>query len=357
MQQLSAETLNASFSLLTVGLIHWQARRHGKSAFRPQERIGLFDVLKGLCIIAVVGIHTAYLTPIRFIIYRSLDFAVPIFFISSGYLLSVKNNGRIDLAEYFRKIFLRILLIYIIFVVGMRVVHGEEISMNEIALDALLGRTNNNYYFIPLILQFYILFPSLIRLRARFGNLFFFCAVALTSFFFKICNNYIQQPNWNSSQLYLIFVGRDLVYFCFGIFLSQYDIWKSRFSDYLPSFGLFLAGATFFTFSTNDYCLTYAYPFVAFIFALVVYNAIRQHCSLALVGDLGRYSLVIYLVHSVIQHSFVMQFLYDETLPWALNLVIVVTTTVLLSYAFAKVFMNVYQNTLATASRLTKLAR
>ena len=165
-----------------------------------------------------------------------------------------------------------------------------------------------------------------------------------------MCNHYIQRPFWNSNQFYTVFIGRDLVYFCFGIFLARYDIRRLRFRDYLSSYLVFLAGAAVLMWSTGGYRLTYVYPFAAFIFALVVYNGIQEHRWLRIMEDLGRYSLVVYLVHSTLQGDVVMKYFYNERLPWGVELVVVVGVTVVLSYGFARMFMAVYQPVVARIS-------
>ena len=343
MPDLRIEILNIVLSLVCMAFIHRQIKKYGYRSENIQGRIGLFDALKGVCIIGVVFIHGAYLTPFSRDICRTLDFAVPFFFVSSGYLLSVRCRGAIALKGYYHKLFVRILLVYFLFVVGTRIFKGEELTLKDILLDILLGRTNYNYYFIPLIIQFYILFPYLVKVRERLDSLHVFCLIAFGSFFFYVCNHYIQRPSWNDNPYYLVFIGRDFIYFCFGIFLSSYQIGLLRFKDCLPLFMIFLAGVIVLMFSTGEYILTFAYPFVAFLFALAVYYLIREHRWLRIVEDLGRYSLVVYLVHSTIQNTVVMKYLYNGKFPWEFELLLVVGATVVLSYAFARIFMAVYQ--------------
>ena len=239
------------------------------------------------------------------------------------------------------------MLIYLIFVIGTRMFKGEVMTVKDIFLDFTLGRTNFNYYFIPLILQLYILFPYIVKFREKLDGLIFFCLVMAASFFFIVCNHYIQHPYWNNSPLYLVFIGRDLAYFCFGIFLARHDISKLKFRDYLPSFLIFLSGTLVLILSTGEYCLTYAYPFAAFIFALVVYNGMQEHRWLRIMESLGQYSLVIYLVHSTIQGSVVMKYFYSEKQPWIVQVLVVVGMTVVLSYGFARMFMAVYRPVVA----------
>ena len=342
MPNLRIEILNIALSLFCLACIHRQTRKYGFRGDCIQERIGLFDALKGVCIIGVVCIHAAYLTPVSLNICRTLDFAVPFFFVSSGYLLSVRCKGAIALGGYYRKLFVRVLLVYILFVIGTRMFKGEALTLKDILLDILLGRTNYNYYFIPLILQFYILFPYLVKFRERLDSPSVFCLIAFCSFFFYVCNHYIQQPYWNHNPYLLVFIGRDFIYFCFGIFLSRHEIRQLRLSDCLPSFMIFLAGVVVLMLATGEYILTFAYPFVAFLFALAVYNKIREQPWLYLLEDLGRNSLVVYLAHTSIQNTVVMKYLYNAKFPWELELPVVVGATVILSYVFARVFMFVY---------------
>ena len=105
---------------------------------------------------------------------------------------------------------------------------------------------------------------------------------------------------------------------------------------------IFLAGVVVLMLATGEYILTFAYPFVAFLFALAVYNKIREQPWLYLLEDLGRNSLVVYLAHTSIQNTVVMKYLYNAKFPWELELPVVVGATVILSYVFARVFMFVY---------------
>ena len=343
MPNLRIEILNIALSLACMAFIHRQIKEYGYRSDSIQERIGLFDALKGVCIIGVVFIHAAYLTPVSRDICRTLDFAVPFFFVSSGYLLSVRCRGAIALKGYYRKLFVRVLLVYLLFVIGTRIFKGEALAFKDILLDILLGRTNYNYYFIPLIVQFYVLFPSMVRFRGKLDSPFVFCLIAFCSFFFYVCNHYIQRPYWNENPYYLVFIGRDCIYFCFGIFLSRYEIRKLRFADCLPSCMIFLAGVAVLVLATGEYILTFAYPFVAFLLALAGYNMLRAQPWLYPLENLGRYSLVIYLVHTSIQSTVVMKYLYNAKLPWEFEILVVVGATVVLSYVFARIFMSVYQ--------------
>jgi hypothetical protein len=263
----------------------------------------------------------------------------------------------IDLGEYYKKLFVRIVLIYLIFVIGTRMFKGEVMTVKDIFLDITLGRTNFNYYFIPLILQLYILFPFIVKFREKLDSLVFFCLVMAASFFFIVCNHYIQHPYWNNSPLYLVFIGRDLAYFCFGIFLARYDIKELGFRDYLPSFMIFLAGTFVLILFAGEYRLTYAYPFAAFILALTLYNRIHEHRWLQIMESLGQYSLVIYLVHSTIQGSVVMKYFYSAQQPWGVQVLVVVGMTVVLSYAFARMFMAVYRPVVAYVMPIKQKAK
>lgn len=347
MSDIRVEVLNIVISLASLCLIHWQTSKLERRDGYARERIGAIDALKGICIIGVVFIHAAYLTPFNLTFCRSLDFAVPFFFIASGFLLSARFEGTLNAREFYRKLFFRVVLIYLIFVVGTRIFKGGEMTAQAVILDALLGRTNYNYYFIPLILQFYLLFPFLIRYRERLNNPFVFCMVALFSFISFMGNHYVEQPYWDSNPYYLIFIGKDFSYFCFGMFISQYDVSRLHFRNYSLSLLIFLAGAVCLMLLTGEYLLTYAYPFAAFVFSVAAYNLIKGQGWLRIMEDLGRQTLVIYLVHSTLQGSLVVKYFYNEKHPWGIELVLVVCITLILSYGFSKVFMAVYNPAVA----------
>jgi len=110
------------------------------------KRIRFLDFLKGLAIIAIVAIHAIDFVPGLEFLKGILWFAIPLFIIESGYLLSLHHNKKINFKEYYSHVFFRVFLIYVIFVLVIRWYLNQPFVFVEIMKDILLGRTNGNFY-------------------------------------------------------------------------------------------------------------------------------------------------------------------------------------------------------------------
>jgi fucose 4-O-acetylase-like acetyltransferase len=346
-----------------------------------KKRILFFDFLKGVSIIAVIGIHTSdlfYATSIK----TFFSFAVPAFIVSSGFLLAKRYSNHIDLKKYYKNIFFRIVVLYLVFVILSPVMScgfyvfkelilgksltwvmilkpfycgvAKNLPISKVFLDVVLGRTAGGaYYFIPLLLQLYVLFPFLMKIKNKLKHFYYFESILLFSFYFLVLNGYLQNPEWNSNYYSLIFFGRFLLCFCFGMFLSEFDIEKIKIKNIfvvLVAYILILISSSILQ---NNMTLTYFYPFVFVLILLGVYNSQLMGTKILkkikIINDLGKNSLIIYLLHLFIVYDFI-NAIWPETLldrNSVVSYLLVVFITVSLSYIASKIIMNIYSSILS----------
>jgi peptidoglycan/LPS O-acetylase OafA/YrhL len=102
-----------------------------------------------------------------FIDLYSYTFAVPLFIFCSGFVLSVKYTGSFSKFSFWKKRLRFILPPYIIFSIFYLVYdYGiySVLSLNTIPSMVLTQLSTTFLWFVPLIIQFYLLYPFLIRI-------------------------------------------------------------------------------------------------------------------------------------------------------------------------------------------------
>lgn len=145
---------------------------------RSKRRIPFFDVLKGVAILAVIIIHASLFLgtfteqfSLSFLegnehIARLFRFAIPFFLISSGALLTLANLKRDTLRKFYLNRFLKILVPYAIFSSLATALYSTGLQdlfqfLVAASKDILTGQALVPFWFIPLLIQFYLLFPFL----------------------------------------------------------------------------------------------------------------------------------------------------------------------------------------------------
>lgn len=141
------------------------------------------DNLRGFGIIAVIlihvcgGIHESNLNALvitnMFIAVFSGAFAVPLFIFVSGFSLSNKYSGSFSYSSFLKKRLKFIMPPYIVFSLfylicsnGLNSMH----SLHTIFHMVLTQNYNGFLWFIPLIMQFYLLYPLIIRVYDYLNN-------------------------------------------------------------------------------------------------------------------------------------------------------------------------------------------
>ncbi len=133
--------------------------------------------MRGFAILAVILIHTsAY--------YKYFDFvnglaigniladtlaqvANPLFIVISGLVLSLNYRGQFSLKTFYNKRFMSIIPQYVFFslfyLLLIFLVTGQAASILDIVVDLLTGNAYSHLWFFVLIIQFYLLYPLLLK--------------------------------------------------------------------------------------------------------------------------------------------------------------------------------------------------
>ncbi|HLR92583.1 MAG TPA: acyltransferase [Atopostipes sp.] len=271
-----------------------------------------FDILRGFAIIAVVLIHvTAPLATdgdvVAIIINQISRFAVPVFFILSGWGLTVaesyeKSEGYWDfLKARFLGVFPQYILWNFIYLAYSDVWTVE--SLGEFIQALLLGTIYNHLYFVPVILALYVVYPLVLK----YVNKVWVSISLLITIISQISEIWIQHEYFYMNRN----IFNWIFYFIFGVWLAKdFRNYIERLQKYkLPIYvGLvisvipvlltpFLVGDTF------DYNLTLAStrPTVIFYSIMVVLFMIVARFEHEKINNimltLSKYSFYIYLSH------------------------------------------------------------
>lgn len=158
------------------------------------SRFVVFDVLKGVAILAVIVIHAAYLWPApsegmkTFLVAvdASMRFALPIFFIASGILLTPESVQRLGVKRWYGAKLLALGVPYVL--VATLAAYMAGMGVEDYVVGLVTGGISVPYYFLIILFQLYVLYPLLVPLaRYRvfvYGALFFSIAWQLSPFWY-----------------------------------------------------------------------------------------------------------------------------------------------------------------------------
>jgi probable poly-beta-1,6-N-acetyl-D-glucosamine export protein len=169
---------------------------------KPQQRDIHIDILKGVSILAVIGLHylsslewTTFTTsPYRHLaiaVNQILRFSVPLFIAISGYLLTQKYTRKsLDLPSYFLNRFLAIIPLYLLWSLLISLALHTPITLGNL----LYGRTDYHLYFVPMIIGLYTLYP-LIHAGFRISPVLTLVgAILIQSLRFVTLSSILEQP-------------------------------------------------------------------------------------------------------------------------------------------------------------------
>ena len=316
-----------AIALYTRLLCKYQVAGHD----RDRERIGFFDFLKGVAILAIVAIHATTVFPEYAWANSFLWFAVPLFIFSTGYLLARRYAK--PAADYYRSFAKRVALPYVIFCLAVGIaaaVLNARFDAAAFSVDVLLGRFNGGaLYFIPLIIQLYLLFPLLQKARQNVPPWMMLLLAYAISIFFKLYDNAAQATAWNADPVSLAFCGRYLFFFAAGMYLSHIELGKKAQRVAGASLFVFLL-ASALAINTDFFPVyLYFYPLACLIIIAAAYHAAERWlegiCNA--LKETGKASLFIYLVHPAVIFSTAVA-LAGVSMPVAFLLVILVSVVV-----------------------------
>lgn len=220
------------------------------------------DVLRLLAILAVILIHTTTRTlelshyelqkiPVTFFLNQLGIFAVPLFFLISGFVLGLHNTN-IHYLQFLKKRIFRIIIPYIFWSMFYFFVYPKAHDQNESFIYLLLtGNASYQLYFIPTIIIFYFLFPFISRSLNFFSKKSSIVFLAVSEVILLIKDYYIHEFYLESCIRVALLA---FVFFIFGVLASQYQdkilIWIKKYLFYIP---FLLFGVVIFAFSESWY--------------------------------------------------------------------------------------------------------
>jgi len=337
------------------------------------DRVEEINYLRGFGVLAVMAIHTTgYFTEVKqfnFLVLVNLwtdvfsQFAVPLFILISGFVLAKNYRNDFSLREFYKKRVRSIIPQYILFSVlytafnNWVVMQNNSIGTNITLFLIKIWHADASYHlwFFSIIIQFYILYPIIIKIytlfkrkdRAELLIVLFF--ITQTLFMVGIHTPYL-------SGIKLNFIGF-LFYFSLGIYTSdRFDQLKKGFKRQTlvlftmsivltvgSSFFIIIALTTGYRYSSiPSYFFIgseLVHPIFRVITFLLLFNLARnllekRRTMLAkMINKMGDYSFGIYLIH-IFFNQLTMKILKNHQIGfdnWSFY-PIVLGVTIILSY-------------------------
>lgn len=151
-----------------------------------KNKLSEIDLMRAICCVLVVIIHVTAAFWYTFkpgtisfkavVVLNTLSkFAVPSFVLISGFVLYyVYYNKKIEPLTFYKKRLSKVFVPYfiwsVLYIVVNYLAYERPIDIKSLIYYFSLGKANYHLYYICLILQFYILFPILIKVFKKFEN-------------------------------------------------------------------------------------------------------------------------------------------------------------------------------------------
>ncbi|MCG6149539.1 acyltransferase [Leptospira levettii] len=273
------------------------------------SRESRFDVLRGFAMIGIVMIHIhsyfQFFHPAdTFIIHNTLmlsnlaRFSVPIFILTSAIFLKIKEG-------YWISKFKHLVLPYTIFSILGYWIKYNHYTLNEFLIFYVLGKVFTPFYFVPLLLQFYLLFYILNPImKAGSGR----NIILLVSFLINVISNLGFFDTYLPSEYHSISIFNYIFFFVLGINIGKKNQSSSDINQnskfilsiyFVLSLILILIFSHLFGSDLKNHHTIYPVLFLLFIWQFL--NDFNGKVSKVL-SYIGNQSLFIFLLHPFIIH-------------------------------------------------------
>ncbi len=216
------------------------------------KRLQEFDLLRVATALAVIAIHITagyiFTLPLAYYWNHMVRFAVPLFIVMSGFLLCHADLGAkaLPTSVFYRKRLNRVLLPYILWTCFYSSLNAYlsglgnlTIFLTTLSKNLLWGTGYYHLYFIPIIVQLYLLYPLLRKWLEKDARSLFGFSLTVTlagqMILYLYLLHVISLPSQYGS-IYVLAFPIWLFYFVFGMFVAK----KQRdgsFASFFPGSG------------------------------------------------------------------------------------------------------------------------
>lgn len=315
---------------------------------RTTERNPYFELLRGVAIIMVVGIHT-FKTGSDFSLFvrQILNCAVPLFLACSGFFMAKKDVS--DTTKYKTFLSKQIPKVYIPCLVWSIPYLILSLSQGGSIKDGVVNLFFcgfSIYYFIILIMQYYALLPYYQKMNKK--HLLINVAVSLVSIAIVAYLIQIQQrsiPLVRYAGLFPLWT----VFFAYGVYLGKQNQRNHKLYPYVI---MTLCGLVLSYLESKYYIsigsggvgikpssFLYSFGIIAIAFSSKLENLLQGKTSVErMLNYIGRISFGIYLIHCY----FILIFRENlpnqwNAMPWILKLLLVLLLSIVIIQIFRKV--------------------
>lgn len=307
-----------------------------------------FDLLRGIAIIMVVGIHTFKAgNDFVLIVRQLLNCAVPLFLACSGFFMAKKDvSDTIKYKTFLSKQIPKVYIPCLVWSIPYLILSLSQGGSIKYGLVTLFFCGFSIYYFILLIMQYYVLLPYYHKINKK--HLLLNAAVSLVSIAIVAYFTQIQQrsiPLVRYAGLFPLWT----VFFAYGVYLGKQ---KQRNHKLYPYVIITLCGLVLSYLESKYYIsigsggvgikpssFLYSFGIIAIAFSSKLENLLQGKTIVERVLNyIGRISFGIYLIHCyfilIFRENFPTQW---NAMPWILKFLIVL----LLSIAVIQIFRKV----------------
>ncbi|MEY8000365.1 acyltransferase [Clostridium sp. Mt-5] len=194
-----------------------------------KKRILGMDVIRAFSILAVIALHVSATVLYRctpysatynasFILNQLSRFCVPAFIVISGMGLTVNYKKGGSYSEYIVKRFLRVVPQYILWCALYILIITKDFNIHEDINNIIYGNIFYHFYYVPLIIEFYIIFPFVYKfMNKRWWVLLSFTVTIfflMYTYYFKI----VSPEEWFWDKKNLLYW---LFYFSLGGYIGK----------------------------------------------------------------------------------------------------------------------------------------
>jgi len=283
------------------------------------------DALRAIAILAVVGVHTTTRVleassfnilgfSFTLFINQALRFAVPLFFMISGFVLELNFRFHQNYLSYLKKRFSKIFLPYLFWsaIYYFFIYTTHTINFGN---TLLYGAASYQLYFIPTLLIFYIIFPLIHKLYKIIANKWVMIALGIIQIYLLYRTYYV-----TPLPIFYPLAIACLNYYAFilGMVSSHHQDFLQKLTKWIIPTGIlsialaiavFIQGRSLYL-KTNNYLYFYsqwrpsvlAYTIALAAFLYILYN--KLNLNPRIIKHFSRLSFFVFFIHVIILEQF-----------------------------------------------------